>query len=277
MLLGRLKSGGVLVFSTHDPGLLVACPVLPENGLLFQEISESGTLAANDYGSTWVTEDFVRGAVARVAPAASVFRLERGLCNYQDFYVAVLEPGVDFSSLAFQAEPELFIEHCSLVSPDRLEMSGWAAARAGEAVAVEVVLDGEVLASFPSVHARPEVAEMFGSRFLHSGWGGECPLPPGLPRSSVLLMRVRDGHGNSHLLRAGSLESLLLESTRNDVAVLHRELQKSGDRLIEHQAWAHSEIEGLRARIAAMEASRFWKMRNAWFRLKRALGLTGEL
>ncbi len=32
----------------------------------------------------------------------------------------------------------------------------------------------------------------------------------------------------------------------------------------------------LRARIAAMEASRFWKLRNQWFAVKRALGLSRE-
>ncbi|HYN22273.1 MAG TPA: class I SAM-dependent methyltransferase [Thermoanaerobaculia bacterium] len=279
VLLGLLNPGGVLAFSTHDPGLLVPRPELSESGLLFQEISESGSLATSDYGSTWVTEDFVRGAVAQAAPAASVFRLERGLCNYQDLYIAVLEPGVDFSSLGFQAEPELFVEHCALASADRLEMRGWAVARAGTAEAVEVVLsgvDGQILASFPIGHSRPDVAELFGSRFLRSGWGGACPLPAGLPRSSVLLIRIRDGHGNSYLLQGGSLESMLLESTRNDVSVLHRELKRSEDRLAEHRAWAQSRIEGLRARIAAMEASRFWKMRNAWFQLKRALGLTDE-
>ena len=31
-----------------------------------------------------------------------------------------------------------------------------------------------------------------------------------------------------------------------------------------------------RARIQAMEASRFWKLRNAWFAVKRGVGLTEE-
>lgn len=34
-----------------------------------------------------------------------------------------------------------------------------------------------------------------------------------------------------------------------------------------------AELEG---RIAAMEASRFWRLRNSWFALKRALGVTAE-
>ncbi|MEA2564359.1 MAG: hypothetical protein QOH06_5863 [Acidobacteriota bacterium] len=278
VLFGRLNPGGVLAFSTHDPSLLLPCPPMPESGLLFQEISESGSLDTSDYGSTWVTEAFVRGAVARVAPSASVHRLKRGLCNYQDLYVAVLEPGVDFSGLLYTGEPYFYLEHCKIPGPGRLEMRGWAALRTGEVEAVEVVLDGRLLAELPVAHPRPDVAGMFGEpRYLLSGWDGAFALPPGTSRrSSVLVIRVRDGRGVSHPLRAGSVESLLLESARNDVSVLHHDLRMAGERLAEVQARADAEIGGLRARIAAMESSRFWKMRNAWFRLKRGAGLTKE-
>ncbi len=277
VLTGRLNPGGVLAFSTHDPSLLLPCPPMPESGLLFQEISESGSLDTSDYGSTWVTEAFVRGAVARVAPSASIHRLERGLCNYQDLYIAVLEPDVDFSGLSYTGEPYLSLEHCAVEGSDRLKMSGWAAVRTGEIEAVEVVLDGRLLAELPVEHPRPDVSAMLGGpRYLSPGWGGVIELPPGTSRgSSVLVIRVRDGRGVSHPLRAGSVESLLLESARNDVAVLHRELKTAGERLAEAQAHAEAEIGGLRGRITAMESSRFWKMRNAWFRLKRGLGLTG--
>jgi hypothetical protein len=32
----------------------------------------------------------------------------------------------------------------------------------------------------------------------------------------------------------------------------------------------------LRGRIAAMESSKFWRLRASWFRVKRALGLAAE-
>jgi hypothetical protein len=35
-------------------------------------------------------------------------------------------------------------------------------------------------------------------------------------------------------------------------------------------------IDRLETRIEAMQASRFWKLRNAWFGIKRSLGLTKE-
>jgi hypothetical protein len=36
------------------------------------------------------------------------------------------------------------------------------------------------------------------------------------------------------------------------------------------------EVQRLGGLVAGMEASRFWKLRQAWFRLKGALGLTEE-
>jgi SAM-dependent methyltransferase len=276
-LLGRLAPGGVLAFSTHDPSLLGPGAAIPASGLVFQAVSESGSLDASDYGSTWASAAFVRGALAQLSPNASVHRVERGLCNYQDLYMAVLEPGVDFSGLTYAGEPELFLERFAVAGPDRLEMSGWAAARSGPVEAVEVILDGKVLAEFPASFPRPDVAGMLGPRFLHAGWGGGIELPPGTSRgASVLLFRVRDGRGVSHLLRAGTIDSLLLESARNVVTVLRRKLRASRRRLVEVRAQARAETSGLRARIAAMEQSGFWKMRNAWFRLKRGLGLTRE-
>ncbi len=278
VLFSLLRPGGMVLFSTHDPGLLEPRPEMPPSGLLFQEISESGSLDTRDYGSTWVTEEFVRGAVARVEPSASVHRLERGLCNYQDLYIAVAEPGMDFSQMGLATEPQLFIERCELQGTDRLDLRGWALMRSGRLEAVEVLLEGELLGSFPVDFPRPDVAALVGGdRFLHSGWSGGCALPAGFSRgSAVFLVRAREASGQTHLLRAATLDSLLLESTRNDVRFLYGELHKADEYLKGLQAWSDAEIGGLKARISAMEQSRFWKMRKAWFRLKRTLGLTRE-
>jgi len=284
VLMGLLAPGGVLAFSVHDSCLLPPGAELPASGLLFQEISESGSLAAADYGSTWVSEEFVRGALARAlggggagggdAAGGSLHRLRRGLCNFQDLYVAVPEAGADFSGLDFRGEPYLFVERCALDGPGRLDLRGWAGVLGcGSLVAVEVVLDGELLARLPVDGARPEVAEMLGEpRLLHSGWGGACRVPEGASRSSsVLRLRVIDDRGAVHPEAATTLEAALHDSTRLEVTVLQRELREAGLRAARLEA----AVAGLAARIAAMEASRFWKLRNQWFRIKRWFGIEG--
>ncbi|MES1243347.1 MAG: class I SAM-dependent methyltransferase [Acidobacteriota bacterium] len=281
VLCERLRPGGVLAFSTHHPSLLEPCPDLPESGLLFRDNSESTSLDPGDYGSTWVTESFVRNALARVAPGCSVLRLARGICNYQDFYVAVLgegEPEVDFSSLEYTGQPHLFLEHCSHAGIDNLRIQGWAAVRTGTLEAVEVLLDGQVLASFPVDRDRPEVAALLGEdRYLRSGWGGMCPLPAGLSRfSAVLLIRMRDSRGVLHPMRAGSIDSLILEATRNDLRAVQKKLVETGWELEDLRGYTRATVDGLRDKISAMETSGFWKGRMAWFRLKRALRLTDE-
>ena len=274
-LLGLLRPGGLLVFSVHDETIRDPSVPMPEAGLLFQELSESRTLEPGDYGSTWVTEAFVRSAVARAAEEpVSVWRASLGLCNFQDLYVAVRDDGAGRSELTFQTEPFLRIETCSLETPDLLTLSGWSVVLSGEAREVQASLDGRIVAASPVVGPRSDVAaELKDERFARSGWKLTVPLPSGLDRNAALLiLRVVDARGVGHPLWASTVETALLHVARQDVKLLDRRLAETKERLAGAEARAAAEIEGLQARIAAMEASRFWKIRNVWFRLKGAFG-----
>jgi SAM-dependent methyltransferase len=276
VLLGLLAPGGMLAFSAHSAEVLPAGAEMPAAGFRFEETSESGSLAKSDYGSTWVTEGFVRSALERAAgPGVSLHRVERALCNFQDLYLAIPEPGVDFSSLSFHGEPQLFLERAELAPEGRLALKGWAAVRSGAVREVEAVLDGERLAAAPVEEPRPDVAEFLGGeRYLRSGWLLSFPLPAETSRSaSVLKLRAVDARGVRHPLWIGSLESALLVSARNETGWFQRQLRHAETALAEERGRAAVEAEALRARIAAMEASRFWKLRNAWFRLKKLAGL----
>src|SRR5436305_2707952 len=283
VLLGLLTPGGMLVFRAHSPEVLPPGVPSPETGIHFQETSESGSLAKSDYGSTWVTEEFVRLRLDRaIGPGASLHRIERGLCNFQDLYLALPERGVDFAGLDFQGEPQLSLERARLEDGgNRLDLGGWVAVRSGAIHGIEAMLDGERLAAVAGLEPRPDVAAFLGSeRHLRSGWDLACPLPPGTSRTSaVLRLRVVDGRGRPQPLWAGSIESALLAGSRQEGERLFRELWQSQDLLAEERARAAVatvEAEALRVRIQAMEASRFWKIRNAWFAVKRWLGLTEE-
>jgi SAM-dependent methyltransferase len=281
VLLGLLAPGGMLAFSVHSPEVLPPGVPVPEGGIHFQETSESGSLAKSDYGSTWVTEGFVRSALDRaIGPGASLHRIERGLCNFQDLYLALPQGGVGFAGLDFQGEPQLFLERARVSEEGRrLDLGGWAAVRSGAIRGVEAMLDGERLAAVSELEPRPDVAAFFDSdRYLRSGWDLACPLPPGVSRTAaVLRLRVVDGRGRPQTLWAGAIESALLAGSRQEGERLFRELWQAQALLAEEKARAAvaaGEAAALHARVQAMEASRFWKLRNAWFAVKRGLGLT---
>lgn len=114
---------------------------------------------------------------------------------------------------------------------------------------------------------------------------------PGLPH--VLIVEARRGEARpgelAELRRLaqerflGHLEEARLRRARLDLERLSREnnrlaaevarLASEATHLHENLATAEARHEEARARIAWMEASRFWKARNRWFRIKEALGL----
>jgi len=280
VLLGLLAPGGMLAFSVHSTDVLPPGVEMPAGGFFFHEVSESGSLDTRDYGSTWVTDEFVRGALERVAgPGVSLQRLERGICGFQDLYLAIPEPGVDFSSLSFHGEPYCFVDRMELSDGGkRLELDGWAAVRIGTVREIELFVDGERIGAAPVDRPREDVVRYLGDqRYRRSGWILSCPLPAGISHSaSAVLLRLVDGRGLGRPVRAGSLDSLLLGVAQATERALRSDLLHAQAVLAEERARAAVEAEALRARIAAMEASRFWKLRNKWFRVKRGLGLTDQ-
>lgn len=278
-LLGLLRPGGLLVFSVHDEAIRDPAVPMPENGLLFQERSESNSLDTSDYGSTWVNEGFVRSSLARATEEpVSLWRVPLGLCNFQDLYVAVREEGVDFSGLTLHTEPFLRIESCVLERSDLLTLSGWSVVLGGAVREVQASVDGRIVASASVEGPRSDVAaELRDERFACSGWKLSAPLSPGLSRNAALLiLRVIDARGAGHPMWASTVETALLHVARQDVLLLGHRLDQTKARLAETEARTAVEIAGLRARLAAMEASRFWKLRNVWFRLKGSLGIGPE-
>lgn len=290
-LLGLLAPGGLLAFSVHDETMLPPETAMPEGGIHFEAVSESATLAPADYGSSWVTEAFVRGAVRRALdpehPEVQVRRLRRGLCNFQDLYLVTISGGAggaggagggDLERLPFDPEPRFYPEQCDVSGDGRIVLRGWAVRPEGEPLAaVEVLLDGRLLGSAPVDMLREDVAALTGEpAALRSGWRFEGALPAGLPRSAPLVLRVVDRRGGRFVGYASTLATAQLWSARQEIGFFRSALHRAECLREEAAAHAAVEIAGLRARLAAMEASRFWKLRNRWFAVKRALRLTDE-
>jgi len=269
--------GGLLVFSVHDGSLLEGKGDLPAAGILFAEVSESASLGKGDYGTAWVSEEFVRRAIARVAPRAFVHRLPRALHHFQDLYLAANGAGdrPPLGKLRVEREPLSYLETARLLGPRLLEASGWAATVPGEeeVAAVEALLDGEVRAVSAELAPRPDVdRSRMGEPLRARGFRLEVPLPPCHSRGAILSLRAVDRGGRRSLLAASSLDAALLDGARLDASRALSALAEVREEL----AVAKARNAGLAARIASMQTSRFWWLRNRWFAAKRLLRLTDE-
>lgn len=274
-LLARLEPGGVLAFSTHDLSLLPA-EQRPPAGCCFQPRSEIAALASEDYGSTWVDEPFVRGALAAGRASCSAVRFPRALCSHQDLWVVVPDEGETLAGFELRSEPQVVVEACE-VGGGELAMRGWAHGRYGGVARLEAVLDGVPIGTATVGDRREDVAAALGPGALRSGWGLRAPLPGAAsPVDSVLLLRAVDDRGARHVIWTGRLVTAALEASglqaREALAALHT----ARCELAAERAATRRELADLRATVARMRKSRFWKLRDAWFALKRALRLTDE-
>ena len=87
-LLGCLEPDGLLLFSTLNAELSSDPAGAAEAGSLFIAESETNRLDTNAYGTTYVTEDFVRAAVSGARGREwTVRRFRRALCSLQDLYL----------------------------------------------------------------------------------------------------------------------------------------------------------------------------------------------
>lgn len=270
-LVALLAPRGLLAFSVHDESLLSAAQTMPRAGFYFEARSESRSLDPGAYGSTWVTEGFVRAAVEHSAPGAACVRLPRALGDFQDLYLVSLDPEADFASLGFDPGPVGFLDDCA-IEAGALTLRGWAAHRVapGRVAAVRILVDGRVVAERREFDPRPDVPRGFSGASPESGFTLRVPLPERSRHGVVsLVVEAETMDGVRGALFAGTVAQALLMAARGALASSRREAALRA---------RHLELaaEALNARIAAMESSRFWKLRTRWFRLKRALGLTTE-
>lgn len=269
--LGRLASlvapGGLLAFSAHDLALRPAGEPRPAGGFLFEPHSESRALAREEYGSTWVSEAFVRAALAEAAPDRSCLRLPRAYCGFQDLYL-VSAAGEELGPPPSLAPgPRGHVERVAFPARDRLLLSGWARDEVADGAPAEVEIhlgDGRSW-RLDRFARRPDLP--WDSP---CGWRLEVELPAGADPGRWPLLVLARGAGDARsILHAGSVASAHTAAERARLEALFAEASDRHVRL----GWEH---EVLRTRLAAMEASRFWKLRRAWFAIKRALRLTVE-
>jgi SAM-dependent methyltransferase len=230
-----LTPNGILMFSVHDQCLLAPHIEMPAKGILFSPESESQSLDKEEYGTTYVTEKFVRELVEKVSGGkAFVHRIRKGICRFQDLYVVTNQLVRDFSELKFNHQPGGYIDVAALTKKDSLYLEGWAADvnLDGRIEEVQVLVNGEVVQRCEPFYDRPDVAAYFGKdAILQSGWNCYLPKKTVTPED-VLIVKAINNYGAEWILETCTVQSLvserksqsLLGSTQTKIKLIETQL-----------------------------------------------------
>jgi SAM-dependent methyltransferase len=226
-----LAPGGVLCFTVHDLSLLEGGAGEVSGGIVFVAESESRSLDPEEYGSTWVSETYVREVAREVIPGASVHRLERAIGRFQDLYLVVNEAGIDFSALRFDGGCNGFIDGFRRSGDATIHCYGWAANRHEpfSAERIDIVIGAETVATAAVGLPREDVVAHFGDpRYLGSGW--ECRIIRPTPHSDsfdVCIVKAVSSSGAETILAIDTVASLLLADATRRLG--HGEAQRGAD------------------------------------------------
>ncbi len=144
----QLSPGGVLIFSVHGMALLperepVDAPGTA--GIVFRPVSETTRLDGAEYGTSYVTNDFVRAAAGRAAGSEGrLLEFPFGMAGYQDLYVLLKAPVPRLPALRLPRFP-LGVLDGSAIRDGVVEVEGWAQGDADESPpSVRLFLGGRV-------------------------------------------------------------------------------------------------------------------------------------
>lgn len=271
-LYSMLKPEGLLIFSVHDEGLLDASHQMPASGHYYQENSEIAELDTRDYGTTFVTEAYVRSAIQKATKRRPAYHRIKKVMYYQDMYVLVNSDNPDFSDLQFNYGPGGTVDSCYWSRQDELCVSGWNvdSTPGSDIEDISLFVNGKLKQKCLPFRRRPDVRNHFkDSRFLYSGWECFCRVQGGAD-TDLLVVTVKTTGGNEYLLYAGSISALLMPAPADTAGHSPQADLESLDRLeslLARKDTALLSLEGyarrLEAELKAARAPRFpWKRRR---------------
>ncbi|MDT9189367.1 MAG: methyltransferase domain-containing protein [Limnospira sp. PMC 1240.20] len=300
---------GLLLFSVLDMELLPPHIPRSETGLVFSPDSESQSLDKQEYGTTWVTEEYVRRILDSISDGnAEITRIPKGLNRYQDLY-AVSDRSRSVASphpLTFYHHPEGKIDYCYIQPNGEVRLSGWAIdLNPGVTVEVQLWSDSRLIGVYPCSEERPDIVAHYQQPdFLLSGWS--CVLSSDqISPQDILIIKIVSSKGLQAIIEGDRLVAISsrrnweikLSAARQQLSQTQAQLTATVDQynqqIAQYQSqidqyesqkseWEHlksqmqimgHQLDTLENRIQAMESSKFWKLRTKWFKLKRVLGL----
>lgn len=211
-MLQMLTPDGILMFSVNGESLVPSDLQIPEKGLLFINISESRTLSKNEYGSTFVTEKYIKNLLREVLDGKNrYYRSPRSLYQRQCIYIISNNPTEDFSGLNLCAGPRGNIDASTIDDNLYLHTSGWAADTCKNAPMpkIQMLVNDTIICTFTPDGERPDVVQFFNNdQILKSGWSRTDKLHECKP-SDILIVRALNHLGIERVLNVDTLEPLL--------------------------------------------------------------------
>jgi hypothetical protein len=211
-LYGLLTADGILVFSVHGDHLLGPEKSMPESGILFDLQSESSTLDKSEYGSSFVTEAFVREQIQTATGHAAYSRTKRGFWNHQDFYLIAKNPQTDVASFRYDYGVVANIDQVVPVKRRTLTLIGWAKDTRQadtDGLRIEVSVNGRKVAGSTACGPRTDVADVWGPDFVNSGFEVHvASLPLTSRRTSLLVVDAVSGSKRECLYALSLSDSL---------------------------------------------------------------------
>jgi hypothetical protein len=198
---------GIVCFSVHDECLLPPRIPMPADGIHFIASSENAELDGNAYGTTFVSEAFVRDAVAVACGAGHpYFRIKRGLANEQDLYVVPRARSSDLRGLdAFRKGAWGWVDECRVSDAGELYLRGWAASvDDGPLDSIEIRIDGALHRCATGLPRDDVRTVLNDARLGTTGWEFRHALGSGATQAFVEVT-ARSVIGELALLYAGPL------------------------------------------------------------------------
>jgi SAM-dependent methyltransferase len=199
-----LTPNGILMFSVHDRSLLPHDAAIAADEILFIPESESDSLDVNDYGTTYVGEDFVRQVVAKISNCTAIIhRIPQGICQYQDLYLVTKKPRSDFNTLQFSHHPHGRLEQCYLTADNLIHFQGFVTEINPNSRIEKIIIfsNNQQLHQFSP-------AESSSDSMSPMNWEFQIPVTQVLPQDHLLIKAV-NSRGLEWVFEAASLEFLL--------------------------------------------------------------------
>jgi hypothetical protein len=166
-------------------------------------------LDVNEYGTSYVGEEFVRQTVQNVSEGQAICeRIPQGICRDQDLYIVAKSPLPDFNQLNFSHHPFGRLEQINLTAEGELQIKGWVSEinPNSQIEAILISINGELIQQ-----VKPLPNSSADQTF---SWSTQINLPS-LSPEDIILIKAINTRSLEWVFEAATLE--VLQAASNEI------------------------------------------------------------